>query len=210
MTFCILIPTINRKDLLLGALDWYLANLPETEIIVLDNGKQGIVSGHPNLKVFEPKSPKGVAASWNWLIRRAKHRGHTTYLILNDDVILQRTESEILYLIQKYGALNNFIRPQVFYNWSAFLINDYIFQKVGEFDESFQKCFFEDNDYEYRMRLAEINIRYEEALNPQVYLNSQSTLKDPLLGDYITNREYFIQKWGGLPTEEKYRTPFNK
>ena len=60
------------------------------------------------------------------------------------------------------------------------------------------------------MQLAGINIKYEEALNPQVYLNSQSTLKDPLLGDYIANREYYINKWGGEPTKETYKTPFNK
>lgn len=209
MKFCILIPTINRKDLLMGALDWYLKNLPETEIIVLDNGKQGIVSGHPNLKVFEPIKPKGVAASWNWLIRRAIHRGYRYFLILNDDVILQRSQSEIQGLLEKHGN-NSFIRPQAIYNWSAYILNADIFKKVGEFDESFQKCFFEDNDYEYRMQLAGINIKYDETLNPQVYLNSQSTLKDPLLGDFIANREYYINKWGGEPTKETYKTPFNK
>jgi len=209
MKFCILIPTINRKDLLVGALDWYLPNMPNTEIIVLDNGKQGIVSGHPNLKVFEPKTPKGVAASWNWLIRRAIHRGYSHFLVLNDDVILQRTEGEITSVIEKHGQ-NSFIRPHVIYNWSAYILNADVFKKIGEFDESFVKCFFEDNDYEYRMKLAGIQIKYEESLNPSVYLNSQSTLKDPLLGDYIANREYFISKWGGLPTEETYTTPFNK
>lgn len=209
MSYCILIPTINRKDLLMGALDWYLKNLPETEIIVLDNGKQGIVSGHPNLKVFEPKTPKGVAASWNWLIRRAIHRGYSNFLILNDDVILQRTELEIQDLIQKYGD-NTFHRPHVIYNWSAFILNEYIFKKVGEFDESFQKCYFEDNDYEYRMRLAEVNVKYEEALNPQVYLNSQTIAKDPNLSGFINNKQYYINKWGGEPNNEIYKTPFNK
>jgi GT2 family glycosyltransferase len=80
---------------------------------------------------------------------------------------------------------------------------------VGEFDEAFEKCFFEDNDYEYRMRLAGITIRYEDALNSEVYRNSQTIEKDPLLGGYLSNREYYIKKWGGLPDSETYKTPFN-
>jgi len=207
--FCILIPTINRKDLLLGALDWYLKNLPNTEIIVLDNGKQGIVSGHTNLRVFENKQPLGVAASWNWLIQKAIDRGHSHFLILNDDVILQRNEGEINRIVTD-SAETTFHRPHMIYNWSAFILNKTIYEKVGKFDESFNKCFFEDNDYEYRMQLAGIRINYCETLNPQVYLNSQSTLKDPLLGDFINNRLYYINKWGGEPNKETYKTAFNK
>lgn len=209
MSYCILIPTINRKDLLMQALNWYVPNLRETEIIVLDNGKQGIVSGASNLRVFESDKNKGVAGSWNWLIRKAIERGHTHFLVLNDDIVLKRYEDEIYQIIER-GGNNVFHRPRPFYNWSAFILNKYIFETVGEFDQSFVKCFFEDNDYEYRMKLAEVEIRYEDALNAQVYLNSQTIEKDPLLGDYISNKEYYINKWGGIPTEEKYKTPFGK
>jgi len=207
--FCILIPTINRKDLLMDALDWYLTNLPNTEIIVLDNGKQGIVSGNDRLRVFESQRNLGVATSWNWLIRRALNKKYTHFLILNDDVILKRSEYEINAIILKHGE-NSFIRPHPIYNWSAYILSADIYDKVGKFDESFEKCFFEDNDYEYRMKLAGINIKYEEGLNAHVYLNSQSTLKDPSLGDYVANREYYINKWGGEPSKETYQTPFNK
>lgn len=209
MSYCILIPTINRKDLLVKALDWYVTNLPNVEIIVLDNGKQGIVSGAPNLRIFEPKTPKGVAASWNWLIHRAIHRGHTNFLVLNDDVILMKKQNEINLIIERWDE-ETFHRPRPFYNWSAFILSKHIFQKVGGFDENFKRCFFEDNDYEYRMQLAGIKIRYEDALNPEVFLNSQTILKDPLLGGYIENKDYYIKKWGGIPSEEKFKKPFTK
>jgi len=29
------------------------------------------------------------------------------------------------------------------------------------------------------------------------------------LGDYISNKEYYIKKWGGLPESETYKTEFN-
>lgn len=207
MSYCVLIPTINRKDLLVEALDWYLANL-KTQIIVLDNGKQGIASGSSNLKVFESEKNKGVAGSWNWLIKKGYELGFTNYLILNDDIVLKRGEGEINQIIEKWGK-NTFHRPRAFYNWSAFLINKTIFDKVGDFDEAFVKCFFEDNDYEYRMKLAGVTIRFEDALNADVYRNSQTIEKNPLLGDYVANKEYYIKKWGGIPTEETYKTAFN-
>jgi hypothetical protein len=60
------------------------------------------------------------------------------------------------------------------------------------------------------MKLAGVKIKYEDDLNPDVYLNSQTILKDPLLGNYINNKELFIKKWGGMPNEEVYTTAYNK
>ena len=209
MSLCILIPTINRKDLLMEAMDWYSTNIRQTEIIILDNGKQGIASAVPNIKVFESNYNKGVAGSWNWLIEKAIAKGHTHFLVLNDDIILKRYVSEIQQIIDRYDEMT-FHRPRPFYNWSAFILNKTIWDKVGKFDESFVKCFFEDNDYEYRMKLAGVNINYEDGLNAQVYRNSQTIERQPLLGGYIENREYYIRKWGGVPNEEIYKTPFGE
>jgi GT2 family glycosyltransferase len=189
------------------AMDWYSSNIRETEIIILDNGKQGIASAVPSIKVFESNYNKGVAGSWNWLINKAIAEGHTHFLVLNDDIILKRYVSEIQQIIDRYDEMT-FHRPRPFYNWSAFILNKTIWDKVGQFDESFVKCFFEDNDYEYRMKLAGVNINYEDGLNAQVYRNSQTIERHPLLGGYIENREYYIRKWGGVPNEEVYKTPF--
>lgn len=205
--YCILIPTINRKDLLVEALDWYITNLP-VEILVLDNGKQGLVSGTPKLKIFELEKPLGVAASWNWLVNRAIERGFEYFLILNDDVILKRYPAEIHDVID--ANADCFTRARPFYNWSAFILSKAIFNEVGNFDENFERCFFEDNDYEYRLKLAGIRIAYNDTICPDVYVNSGSTQVNPELGDFLGNREYYIQKWGGIPNEEKYTTPFNK
>lgn len=209
MSYCVLIPTINRKDLLSEALDWYMTNNPNVEVIVLDNGKQGIVSFHPNLIIYESETNKGVAGSWNWLIKKAIERGHTHFLVLNDDIVLQKKESLVYELIEKWGD-NCFHRPSLFYHWSAFLLSKQIFDKVGEFDEAFVRCYFEDNDYEYRLRLADIWVRIEECLNSEVFRNSQSTERNQELNGFQENRQYYINKWGGLPNEETYKTPFNQ
>jgi GT2 family glycosyltransferase len=207
MAHCILIPTINQKQLLLNALDWYLANT-STDIYVLDNGKQGLASGTPRLKIFELEKPLGVAASWNWLIKKAIKKGHDNFLVLNDDIVLKKYPEEIDAIIEGYKGV--FLRPRPAFNWSVFILSKYIFETVGEFDESFERCFYEDNDYEYRMKLLGFPIIFRDELSPDVYNNSESTKANPLLGDFLGNREYYIQKWGGLPTEEKYDTPFNQ
>jgi hypothetical protein len=130
-------------------------------------------------------------------------------LILNDDVILQKDEDIIKKMLKK-GNDNTFQVCRSAYNWSSFVLRKSIYDSVGKFDEDFEKCYFEDNDYAYRMKLAGVKIKYEDDLNPDVYLNSQTILKDPLLGNYINNKELFIKKWGGMPNEEVYTVPYNK
>lgn len=206
--FCIVIPTIVCKDYLLEALDWYTQNMKNTLILVVDNGNQQIPDTYKNVFIFKPESNLGVAGSWNFLLWRAFALGHEYVLVLNDDIILQRFEPEIDALIDKFGSFS-FLRPQTYYNWSAFVISKTIFDKVGLFDINFKKCFFEDNDYEYRMKLAGVKIQYCEQLNPQVYRNSQTIERNPRLGGYLENRELYIKKWGGLPSEETFKTAYN-
>jgi hypothetical protein len=59
------------------------------------------------------------------------------------------------------------------------------------------------------MKLQGVKIKYQDNLNAQVYRNSQTIEKEPLLGGYIENRELYLKKWGGLPNEEQFKTPYN-
>jgi len=210
-SYCILIPTINRKDLLERALRVYAEIYPDIDIWIVDNGHQQINDNlHPNCRVAKELVNIGVAGSWNQLIRIAVNKGYTEFIILNDDVILKTPVAELEAIIES-GSENTFHVCRPFYNWSAFILRKKIVEKVGFFDTKFEKCFFEDNDYHYRMKLAGVEIRYEDKLNPDndTYVNSGSTQVNPLLGDYVANKAYYIQKWGGEPTQETYKTPFN-
>jgi len=208
MSFCILIPTINRKDLLIEALDFYTTHMPNTEIFIWDNGCQGIPH-YPKTRIFESPTNLGVAASWNAMIDISSPT-HKNFLILNDDIVLRCGEAIVNQMIVKCEESKAFHRCRPYFNWSAFLLRKSTFDLVGRFDENFKRCYFEDNDYQYRMRLAGIPIIYEDQLNPEIYRNSQSILKDPLLSNYIDNRDYFVKKWGGMPDSETYKTPFNE
>ena len=68
-----------------------------------------------------------------------------------------------------------------------------------------------DNDYLWRCKQAGIIIEQTELMNPEQYQQSMSIKTDPSLNEHFeNNKAYYIDKWGGVPTEEKYIKPFNK
>lgn len=207
--FCILIPTINRKDLLMEALEHYIIAYPNTKIYIVDNGQQDILRISTNITIFEMSENLGVSGSWNFLVKKAISNGFEHFLILNDDVVLKKDEATINALIEQ-GRQNSFHVCKSAYNWSSFILNKFIYEKVGGFDEAFKRCFFEDNDYSYRMILEGVNYQFQDSLNPDVFRNSQTIAKDPSLSGYLENEQYYIQKWGGKPGSETLKTPFGK
>ena len=60
------------------------------------------------------------------------------------------------------------------------------------------------------MKLENIPIVYEKELNAEIYNNSMTIQKEPHLNNFNNNMNYYISKWGGMPNEEKYYTPFNR
>ena len=207
--FCILIPTINIKDLLMEELEYYVTGYPNTPIYVLDNGHQDIPRLSTNMTIYEMAENLGVSGSWNWLVKKAIADGYEHFLILNDDVVLKKDEATINAIIEQ-GGQNTFWVCRSNFNWSSFLLNKTIYQKVGEFDEAFKRCFFEDNDYCYRIVLAGVNYTFHDSLNADIYRNSQTIAKDPSLSGYLENEKYYIDKWGGKPSNETFKTPFGK
>lgn len=208
-SFFIGIPTINRADLLNDALQKYAKDFPSVHIIVLDNGNQNIYVGADNIRVFNLGSNQGVAKSWNWLINKGFNIGYANALILNDDIYLGKTEDQVEEYINRHPNHGFFVGKGV--NWSSFILRKSTFEKVGGFDENFFPAYFEDNDYCYRMLRAGITRDQDYFLNPQIYRNSMTIAKEPKLNlGFEKNKAYFVQKWGGLPSQEKFKTPFNK
>lgn len=99
-------------------------------------------------------------------------------------------------------------------NFSAFMINKKFTDTVGLFDEGFQPAYFEDNDAHRRIVLAECKaICYPPAL----FYHYGSRTTNEALGNgkfvvapiqFEANRAIYIDKWGGLPGEEKFSLPF--
>ena len=208
MKFAIGIPTLNRLDLLLPSLKLYLKDFPNTSIIVLDNGKQNIDSKiqHPNLLVVETEKNIGVAASWNVLCDLI-YKNHDYALILNDDVYLGLLEPMVDNFI-KSNRKDFYVASQ---DWCAFILPKNTFNDVGKFDENFFPAYFEDNDYHYRIGLMQKSFHKTPILNPIIYRSSCTISRDSKLNNkFLDLKQFYITKWGGEPTKEKFKKPFNK
>lgn len=202
------IPTINRADLLNEALQVYFEDFKETEIFIVDNGNQSIITREEKFAIYRPETNLNVSGSWNVICDYADKMKATHVLMLNDDIVLGRAEHEILMLI-KQNRNTEFINSHQ--NWCSFILSVEGYKRIGTFDEVYFPNYFNDNDYCYRMRLLGLERVNTSFLDPVIYRNSMSIAKDPTLnsrfGEY---RQNYINKWGGLPMEEKFTNPFNQ
>lgn len=207
-TFGIGIPTLNRYDLLLPALHFYATHdFPNTRINIIDNGNQGIQNNYgSNVRIFETKEENlSVAGSWNRLCQQIFSESDYA-LILNDDIYLGRKQFEIELLLHQQTS-DLFLSTC---EWSVFIIPKKTFIKIGSFDESFTPAYYEDNDYMYRLKLAGMRAMTIPFLNPVVYKNSQTLVKDPTISTYVKkNKSRYIAKWGGEPKMEVFKKPYN-
>lgn len=201
------IPTINRADLLNEALANYFEDFKSTEIVICDNGKQEIITRERNFVIYRPEQNLGVSGSWNMIMDYAQKVKGTHVLMLNDDIYLGKSEQEIATIIRLWKP--EFLCTEL--NWCSFILSVDAYQKVGKFDENFFPAYFEDNDYFRRMLLADVPMIFNPMLNPVTYRNSMTIQKSPELNNgFEKNRQYYISKWGGQPTQEKFNTPFNQ
>jgi GT2 family glycosyltransferase len=208
MKLIIGIPTVNRADLLNDALVGYFEDFKDTEIFIVDNGNQRILTREEKFAIYRPTENLGVAKSWNHIMDYADKVGATHVLMLNDDIYLGRTEHEIKMVI-KNNQNADFINS--FQNWCSYILKVDMWKKAGKFDEEFFPAYFEDNSFDYKMSLLKANKTWTSFLDPIVYRNSMTIAKEPSLNHrFSQNRQIYIDMWGGLPTEEKFTTKFNQ
>ena len=208
MKLIIGIPTINRSDLLNEALQKYFEDFKNTEIFIVDNGNQSIITREEKFAIYRPTENLGVAKSWNHIMDYADKVDATHVLMLNDDIYLGRTEHGIKLLIST-NSNADFINSMQ--NWCSFILTVDMWKKAGKFDEEFFPAYFEDNSFDYKMSLVKAQKSWTSFLDPVVYRNSMTIAKEPSLNHrFSLNRQTYIDMWGGVPTEEKYVTKFNK
>lgn len=108
---------------------------------------------------------------------------------------------------------------------SCFMIRSDFTERLGEFDELFAPAYQEDNDMFYRMRL--LGMQYARVKDSLMFHTEGGTLRGCLtiremsgedrvvmvkaiLNAIKQNDRRYAEKWGGSPTQETFRTPFNK
>lgn len=178
--------------------------MAETTIHVCDNGFQDQLTDHDNVIVHRQERNLGVAGSWNFLAELI-FKDVDYALILNDDIIIHKDFRQICSFIETNPVDFAFAG----YGCSSFILPKATFEIVGPFDEHFYPAYFEDCDFERRVLLAGLRNLRTDFLSAEVFRNSSSIQKDPALNkDFDRNRQYYLNKWGGLPYQEVYLTPF--
>lgn len=216
------LPTYKALDL---AYESVLAVLRGTrvpdKIIIADNTGNG--SGTQYLKPLTEKFANvyiwpqtyniGVSKSWNLFHQQI---ADDYIIIANDDIQVDP------YTIEKIvDAADSNPRDILFTGdgesgnaFSLFLLTQRGYNLIGAFDEKFSPAYFEDNDYARRMFLKGY---YIVPVKGATYRHEgSSTLKrftpqewEVHHNSHRANERYYIAKWGGLPHNEYYDTPFN-
>lgn len=196
---------LNRPELL----DKMLASVDVKvgTTFIVDNGDVLTLTGYgPSLRIIQPGHNLGVAASWNLGLKATPDA--PWWFICGFDMTfapgdLERFADEMdVRTGPRIGILEDF---------SAFAISRECLELVGYFDENFHPAYFEDNDYGWRAKLAHVELFRVE--HGSKHVGSATIYGNP---DYMAqnhetfraNRDYYIAKWGGLPGQENWTSPF--
>jgi len=211
VTLCI--PTLSEYDLLNNCIrSASEGSVKPDTILVMDNGGLYNYEGPENVEVFSYGYNIGVAKSWNYFIKNVPE----IRIISNDDIEFRQDTIKVLldsYTGRTIHGIGGIDSLNIF---SLFVFPDILVNTIGLFDESISPnyAYFEDNDYLYRMRLANIGLDVSPFVDVGHY--HSATLKHMNVAQtnehhkkFQLARENYVRKWGGQPWEEKYTTPFN-
>ena len=202
------IPVINRPDLLRAC----LASIDEPieRLIVIDNSGTGelgdvAVDVRPDAMIVDPPSNLGVAASWNFAIRTTPEA--PWWCIANADATFGRGDLARL-AAEMHGPRWIGING----DWRAFGLTAEAVALAGAFDEAFFPIYCEDADYEYRCRLAGVEMGFIEGGTTHVGSAAiRSGYGEANARTYPRNVDYYERKWGGhLRGGETFTTPFGR
>lgn len=220
----ICVATLNRYDLLTKLIESCEKNtIKPDKYIIVDNGLQIDESFfdkdvvHKIVLIVPPKQ-LALAACWNLFMSPEYKNEEDIHFIVNDDIEL--SENCIEKLIECYDSTTfDFItirRPLDGYasGYSAFIYRPSTYREIGKFDETFYPAYFEDCDYHYRFNLlnkkefhVDVDFIHHGSSTNKKYTKEQ---QDESVRNFMRNKEYFIEKWGGENGKEVFKTPFNK
>ena len=178
---------------------------------------------------------RGLARSWNDAIRLFRHDGDDVLLLVNDDLFFfdGAFDEYIDFILSTKASTPNFGQISILGletgttdplgagaalgqpRWQGLAcsaIGEAAIAKVGFFDQNFWPVYFTDTDYVYRLSLASL----PQLTDTRVLIEhnrSLTTRLDPELRQFHDGRfrrgsEYYLRKWGGLPGQEKFTSPF--
>lgn len=206
------VPTLRRFDTLHKLIESAYSNTVKPDIFfVVDNscGMFKYRGKHPII-VYTAPFNLGVARSWNLIFRSFPD---DFIIISNDDVIFQPITIETIITVAQRESADIVFSEQNGNAFSLFHLNHTTWKELGGFDECFYPAYFEDNDFFYRLKLSNKKIVSAELEYEHVQSGTIKSFSPREMElhhkQFNLNQQYYITKWGGLPHDEVYQTPFN-
>lgn len=171
---------------------------------------------YSNVYKINPSEHLGASGGWNRILNYAFNKNDY------DVVIIVGSDTEM-----KEGFLEAFLKDHEEKNpdfscgrdtgFNCFAVNRKCYRNVGTFDENFFPAYYEDNDYDRRVRLSHETIIYDICGETGLleHYGSATIRKDNDFNSangvtFSINKEYYIRKWGAAPPDpDVYETPFN-
>lgn len=197
----LIVPVLIRHDLLDRMIK--SINYPIRDLVVIDNGTQ--FNWEPTWnnwvhKIHHIKIPYnlGVASSWNLGIKVLPYADYWLFSGFDNE-----WGGESLQQFHEQSNPNRLVLSNGAPKWTAFTIGWKVVDRVGLFDEALHPAYFEDNDYEQRCNLHQVEI--VNSFIPVAHDNS-STLKAGYQGrngiTFQSNAEYYQNKQNTNPNSE--------
>jgi GT2 family glycosyltransferase len=191
-----IVPVLSRHDLLDRMIK--SINYPIRELVIIDNGAK-THSWEPTWnqwisKIWHLKMPNnlGVAGSWNLGIKSTPMAEY--WVISNFDV---EWGGDSLKMFQELSGSNKLLLSNGSPEWCAFSVGWKVVDEIGLFDEAFHPAYFEDNDFERRLKNKGNNLEIERSFIPISHENS-STLKSGFQeankATFSNNESYYREK----------------
>jgi hypothetical protein len=197
------IPTFCRYDLLESLLLSAEAGTVKPDgYIIIDNGNgfsvervKALLGDRASVvELISPGTNIGVAAAWNRILEMTLDDAGV--IISNDDIEFgPRTFEELSHGIE--AGLADFVEGD---GWALFGQATQVTRSVGWYDENFWPAYYEDVDYDERMR--RLGVMRKNPLSEPVKHHGWATTTAVGNADWLKlgrerNHAYFLRKWGG-------------
>ena len=188
--------TLTKFDMaqrLLDSIDY-----PVERLVIVDNSGKREFEPRPNHNVKDLwliQVPHGLGANgaWNLIIKSTPHAPY--WVIPNDDSWFEPGALEI---IANDVRLDSFNFVDVDPRWSCVIPTEGSVAKAGLWDEAFHPIYYDDDDYEWRMRELEVPFH---TIDARVHHNNSSTLtagyQERNNYTFARNRSLFTNKVAG-------------
>jgi GT2 family glycosyltransferase len=185
--------TLKRFDLadrLLASIDY-----PVEHLVIVDNS--GTNTWNPtqpetvkNLWMIRVPFGLGLVGAWNLIVKSTPYAPY--WVLVNDDAWF---EPGALDTIAQEADPNALSFPHIIPDWSCIVLGQKVVEEVGLYDERLYPLYFDDNDYDRRIKNANLPVK---RINAIVHHDNSSTLKSGYMAHnnrtYHANQDLFNSK----------------